>query len=313
MSDTYRWTLEEYAARCEIDDSIREVLTEGALDRQVFDDAVVRWGAEDANVLDSDFIHVDPTVLREIGAAGSVRAKLVVVAQELERIARDSNGVRARIAVVVDRDYEMNPVASRFLFLTDGHSIENYLIDERILDRFVRVGLGEARSGRGRDGRTRSNQTRLPGRELLTRVLAPAMLLASLRLSLREGDSLGVFGGWERYVTTPPDGRMVLDVSRLLKQILERAGRGDEARAIEVRAEQLLAGAVVGPKYLVRGHDFVDLLSKLLKSRWGAALGGSAVRRLSTDELSRLLFMCVPTYVLDGFPLFSAVRALLTR
>jgi hypothetical protein len=56
------------------------------------------------------------------------------------------------VAVVVDRDYDDVTVASRFLFQTDGYSMENYALDVAVIDRFVRMGLGRGTPAAGRGG-----------------------------------------------------------------------------------------------------------------------------------------------------------------
>ena len=62
-----RWTLGEYVVRYEYSDGLQEILAEGEVDRDVIADALVRWSADDMNVLHADYVSVTQD---EIAAAG---------------------------------------------------------------------------------------------------------------------------------------------------------------------------------------------------------------------------------------------------
>jgi hypothetical protein len=143
MSDGYRWTLDEYVMRCEDGSDLEEILTEGEVDRDLFADAVKRWNLPDVNVIDASYLDVAIEELQTLALGEGVRATLLAVAIRLEQRAAETT-LDAKVAVVVDRDYDPPACKSRFLFVTDGHSMENYALNATAFDRFVTIGLGRA-------------------------------------------------------------------------------------------------------------------------------------------------------------------------
>lgn len=307
MEETYRWTLDEYVMRCEDGVGLTEILTEGNLDRDVFAEAAKRWQIVAISVIDADYLAVTVEDMDDAGLPYGVRSQLLTVAQRLEE--REAEGtIHAKIAVVVDRDYEPIRITSRFLFVTDGYSIENYLICEDVFDRFVMTGLGRAPRPDGRDGGA-ATTVQCSGRSLLARVVAPAIELAGVRLALRDlSPPVAVFEKWPRYLTTDSDGKMILRGAALVAQVLQRERLGDETADTEKRREAAVVRVAASPITLIRGRDFVAILLQLLKSKWGRKLAGNP-QSWSDERLKRVLFLAVSPVRLDESGLFSSVKA----
>lgn len=305
MTDTYRWTLDEYVLRHEDSDRLAELVAEGALDRDVFSDALERWNLTNVVVIDSDYVVVTPDDCQRSGYGTGVRSQLLALASALEQ-ARDHRRLRGRVAVIVDRDYDPPPTTS-VLFTTDGHSMESYAMNERALGRFAGIGLGRAVRSKGRGGQSPSAMT-VSGADLLRRVLPPAVEISALRMSLGSlVPALAPFDRWLRYVSVDETGMMGLDGAKLLHRVLERARRSDEFG--DADAARLLAQAQVqdDPFRLVRGHDFISAFHKLMTSKWGARLAGPNVKAWEPDRLARALLLALPSAELDGTPLFEGV------
>jgi hypothetical protein len=313
MTRTDAWTLEEYVLRLEDGRDIAEVLVEGSLDRDVFADAVRRWGMSEAAVLVADVVDVTPDEIAQWTPLSGVKGKLVTVACMLEARAQ-ATAISARVAVVVDRDYDCTVATSRFFHLTDGHSLESYALDEEVLERVVTLGLGRRAVRNPRPGRSdsRGPTNTCTGEDLLRRLLAPAASVAGVRIALREATPpIATFDRWLRYAEYDSDGFGSLDGALLLKRVLERSARVSELSDLDSRRQLGVTAADSQPVRLVRGHDFVALFLKLMRSRWGVRMGGAIFRTWDAEQMARLLLLSAATASLDGTPLFQGVRSAL--
>jgi hypothetical protein len=309
MSDTYRWTLDEYLMRCEDGRDLEEIVTEGDLDRDLFADAVKRWNLAHVNVIDADYLYVTIEELQALALGDGVRARLLAVAIRLEQRATEMT-IGAKVAVVVDRDYDPPTCKSRFLFVTDGHSMENYALNTQAFDRFVTVGLGRGDRPVGKCAAA-SNAIHLSsGGKVLRRVLVPAVQLAAIRLALSGLDPpLSVFDRWTRYLKSDPAGNLTLETGLLVERVLQRSGQGKEKVVVELQCQRAEVEVGESPFLLVRGHDFVTILYQLLRSTWGRRIAGPAVKAWSEERLGRILLVGLPPHTLDATKLFSSVRA----
>jgi hypothetical protein len=297
----WRWSLQEYLLRCEIGKGLCEVIVEGGLDRDVFEAAVQRWGYDDVTIIDSAFLSIDNGEVVEAGFEPGVKGQLLTLGR-LVTDASSAGRVQATIVIVVDRDYS-DAVFGPRIFVTDGYSIENYLMDVKVLDTFVRLTLGRGISG-ANERRTTS------GQELCDAILGAACAISAVRRLVRRCEPPAmVFDRWLDYVQVEADGSLVADSIRLLRNVLGAQGRDqvlERVRELQTEESRVEADAF----RLVRGHDFVSLLVKLLRSRWGRGIAG-IYRRADEDTLARALFAAADPQQIDCWPLFRSVRSAL--
>jgi hypothetical protein len=306
--DTYRWTLAEYVLRCEDSGNLTEVVVEGDLDRDVIEDALQRWGVTGATVIDMRDIGVTDEELASVGLGSGTRERLVAAALALEQRATESD-VAGAVAFIADRDYEPPTTESRYLYVTDGYSIESYALNEATFDRFVRVVLGRARSSGGTGGGLGRRVHLCSGAELLERVLRPSIELAGIRLALKAlQPSLAPSEKWTKDVNTDGDGIMTLRSAQVIERALQKGKQQDEGAAVELQRNAAAAKARADPFRLVRGHDYVAALHKLLQTTWGRRIGGTNVKAWSEDRIARMLLVAALPDLLDQTQLFLALR-----
>lgn len=301
----YRWTLSEYVLRCETGDDLREIVVEGQLDRDVLQDALARWRAAGVDVLDAAYLHVTDVEVEAAGFSRGVKGVLQTVAAHLAHRAEDAH-VGAHVLVVVDRDYDA-PAEHRFLAVTDGYSVESYACTASALERFIRLLLGRAPRTR-RAGGAPAPLT-CTGADMVAKVYNAAIGIAAVRLTLRDLDPAPrVFDRWADYVRIDTDGSATIEDERLVENVMR--GSGNEAPP--VLGEMLAAAreaAARDPFRLVRGHDFLAVLQKVLRSPWGRKLAGTRFRTTSEDELARTIIAMMDSIELDKYPLFERLRA----
>jgi hypothetical protein len=308
LDAAYKWTVEEYILRCEqAGGDLREILVEGDLDRDLIVDALHRWGIVDVVVRDAEFIapDVEPT---PVGSSSGIKTTLVHLAEELHKVAQRRR-LLATLRIVVDRDYDRPPDAGPFLLLTDGHSIECYAFDASTLARFVRLALGRAPKPKGRNHSSGQARLTVRGREIYDRIMPAAVGIGAARLVVLNLDPpAGLGNSWDRYLSTNQDCELVIDADSLVENHLTSAGRVSEVGGAVGHLPRREEEVAENPKQLVRGHDFVMLLLKLLRTPWGRKISKNLDLK-SEVALSRQLLICVDVAALDGSGLFASLRA----
>lgn len=304
----WRWTLSEYVLRCEDGVDVRELLVEGEIDRDVFSDAVVRWKA-DVCVLDGDYLDVSTDQIVAAGYTPGVKGALLTVATALD-VALEGARLRAFVAVIVDRDYddELFQAASRTLLVTDGHSIESYAFSPSALGRFLTVALGRVALPTGAKGATPSRRTTTTGQDVYDRVRQAAAQMAAVRMVVHElTDPPAIFERWLDYVKVSSDGVLDMNGEKLLKAVLSAARREEEYLLVEAQLRENFERADSDPSRWVRGHDFVEMMMKLCRSRWGRQIAG-VHGRMTERAFARQLLLSVDPTELDATPLFAELQ-----
>jgi hypothetical protein len=303
----YRWTLAEYVLRCQQGADIAEVVVEGEFDRDLIQDAMERWGATDVTVLDSDYVYVLDDEVLAAGATQGVKGRILAIAAALSS-AHVDDPVQANVVVVVDRDYDATG-GGDFSLLTDGYSMESYVSTPSVLERFVRVWLGRASLPRGAGRHAPRRRRTCSGAELYERAVAAGTSIAGVRMALRRlDDPVRLIDGWARYVTVSTDGAVVTRQESLLLSTLTAASRAEELSHVTPWLAEETERAVGDPFRLVRGHDFVCLLLKLLRSTWGRRVAGSRFAHVDEQALLRTLALSAEQADLDSQPLFRDLR-----
>jgi hypothetical protein len=306
--DKWRWTLGEYVLRCEDGDDIREILVEGAIDQDVIDDALKRWNADGVNVLGTEYLDISDDEIRAAGFSHGAKGELLTVAAALESARRDSD-LSSEITVVIDRDYDelASETLGSIVLLTDGHSLESYAFSPAVLDRFVAMALGRHRQRAGTANPSAERRT-CTGQELYERLRQAVTEIAAVRLVLRSlPNPPPVFNRWLDYVRVDKDGVASTDAERLLRRVLDQAHRSDTYSSASAKLSTEIARVESDEFRLVRGHDFVQLLMKLLRSSWGRPII-SGLGQATESVFARLLLLAVESGQLDSYPLFEELR-----
>lgn len=302
----YRWTLAEYILRIELGSDIREIVVEGTVDRDLIDRVMREWGCTVA-VREGDFIRVEREEVTAAGFRPGMKGRLLTLATSLES-SRSAAELATRIAIVVDRDYDPDPPPSRFIFLTDGYAIENYALEANSLHRFVEQVLGRTPRPIGASGASPERHS-CSGSDLYARLHGSLADLAGVRLALREADPpMKPFGRWLDYVKLDSTGQTKVDAAALLRNVLITAGRESELDGLETIRLTECAKAHGEPQRWVRARDFLEVLTKILRSPWGRQRNGDVVAAGDHTQLARFLLFSIDPQELISTDLFRALR-----
>jgi hypothetical protein len=301
------WTLDEYVLRVELGEDIREVLVEGAADYDLLASTLRRWNLE-VTVREAVVVSVARENTMALGLTHGIKGRLLAIAAAFASAPRADTCAR-RVAVLVDRDYEDElPGAEAFALYTDGFAMENYALTEDALNRFAERVLGRAPRPTNADGENDSRHS-CSGEDLYERLIHAAIEMASVRLALLRPPSIKPLGSWLDYAKIDPEGQIALDGAVLLTNLLTSRGQQDRLAESENYRHGALVQARGDPQRWVRGHDFLDLLSKLLRTKWGRQRNGEIATVGTHVDLARHLLFSVDPAKLDEAPLFQRLRS----
>jgi hypothetical protein len=294
--------------RCQIDASIREVVVEGTSDLLIYMQFFDGEGIADVQVIDGDYIEVDPSAVTAGGFDVGNKGRLLAVGEALQR-REDTAHIAANVVVVVDRDFDEDvpPSTGRFVLMTDRHSIENYAYDASALDRLMGFHLGQKPVPVGRDGEKAKRSAPVRGSALITTVQQPCLALAVARCALN-AYGVALPSKWLTYVRIDERGRVSVDRGALVGAALKRQSSDVQESVLNALGscqERLSAD----PPRFVRGRDFVAVLHKLLRSGWAKKSMGYKLPSMDDDQFRGLLLLAIDWRKLGGFPLFAELRA----
>ena len=250
MSLDEKRTLEELAARYDLEPTLRDVYVEGA-----FDAGIVAWllrqaECHSAAVYEIDTVNIPPEILARHKLDDGNKGRVIALCFELQGSIKS----RRQVSGVIDRDYDS--FIGRFyncelLLQSDFACMEMYFFDQTVLKRYCHhiLRLDEEWAGR-----------------LMTN-LSP--ILQDLFFIRSANESLQLKMKWlEPYkqCTTPQKGAVQLDVADFIKRYLNKSGKsGEEARFVaEVVAMKAKANS--NHRHQMNGHDFIQLLSRCVHS-----------------------------------------------
>jgi hypothetical protein len=303
----HRWTLSEYVLRCETGHDIREVMVEGVIDRDLIATAVKRWGLE-VEVREGDFVSVSREEIDAAGFPKGVKGKLLTVAAALDA-SNEAKSVGSRVVIVVDRDFDPPVGPSEVLMETDGFSVESYALDTAALDEFANKILGRAPRPKGSGGQPQQKNS-CSGPDLLGRVTSALVEIASVRMALLEAEpKMKPFSQWIARASIASNGDVSLSGVDLLRDVVIREGRSDELSELVEKQQAHRSVAHSDLKRWVRGHDYISVLSKLLRSPWGRKRNGDFATRGGEHALTRFLLFSIEGHDLDRQPLFAKLKS----
>ena len=258
------------------------------------DYTVIRWYLEpvsdrSVDIFDIGTVEITGEQLARHQVDGGNKSRVLVLAREL---AASLPGDSKQVLCIVDADFDYlldRLEDNRFLAYTDGTSMEMYVFSEVLLERVVRLGLGNF-------------------------MFDPTQLLDSLYRVLRDifliratNESLELCMTWisfEKRCSVGADGTMTFDSDKFVSDYLRHN------KMTHLKGEFLWRMAELAKKELdvrtrwMRGHDFSTLLTMYCKKHGGNVVGQKVA---NCECVEKMLFVGLERRELRSEPLFRRV------
>jgi hypothetical protein len=145
MEDEKRRKLDELVARYVLEPSLHDVYVEGLTDK-----SIIQWFLDESNldtknctVYEIDTVDIPTDQLFALGLNDSNRSRVIFLAFQLQRLFETTS--LPHVVCIADRDFDdligSSSIESELLLFTDYTSIEMYLFDSNIIEKFLRLAL----------------------------------------------------------------------------------------------------------------------------------------------------------------------------
>ena len=282
--------IEDLVTEYQLHKDRRHLYVEGGTDY-----TVLRWYLEpisdrSVEIFDIDTVEITGEQLAQHQLGSGNKSKLLVLARELAASLPDDSRHVLCIADA-DFDYLLDRLEdNRFLAYTDGTSMEMYVFSEGLVERVVRLGLGNFQ-------------------------LEPTTILDSLYEVLRDifivratNESLHLGLTWlpfERRCGVASDGTLTFDREKFISDYLRHN------QATHLKEEFLRRRSELESKKLdfrtrwLRGHDLSTLLMRYCSKSGGNVVGQKVA---NCECVEKMLFVGLERRQLQSEPLFRRVR-----
>lgn len=290
MSALPRKTLEELLALYTFEPSLVDVYTEGETDA-----ALLRWflrassktGTE-IGVYPIDEIDVPGDLVRKYGLHVNNRGEVLTLCSEIEgELGPDFE----RVTGVVDSDLSQflgTETVSGLVAKTDYCCMEMYFFNEECLDKLTTIAFQKT----GLSGRLVIEKCA----PILEELFLVRLAVAVLNLNLKSVDFC-------RFVSAKKNN-LVFNREVYLRHYLSHNNEMSRLKELQAELERLRPDLTGDPRNQINGHDFLALLSVVLRSVYGR---GEDLERCRPTALFFSLCCCVERSVFAKYPMFSGV------
>ncbi|NER36102.1 MAG: hypothetical protein F6J93_19305 [Oscillatoria sp. SIO1A7] len=244
-----RQRLDELVIRYKFSPKLRDIYVEGSSDKNLLEWFLREKGQRDFSIYEIDTVEIPAEKLQELGVSNNNKGRIIALAFELER---RLSPLHLDLTCIADRDFDVlfdKEYECEFLLFTDYSSMEMYLWDESILNKFLTLGLGT--SGVSAEG-------------VLSK-LAP--VLEEVFLIRAANEALELKMEWLDFTKSCSSSKYEIvfkDDEFIDKYLNKNSQRANKQRFVE-KIQQLRSVDIRETRSKIRGHDFINLLCWCMK------------------------------------------------
>lgn len=282
--------IEDLVTEYQLHEDRRHLYVEGGTDY-----TVLRWylepiSANGVEIFDISTVEITGEQLAQHQLGRGNKSKLLVLARELAASLPD-NSRHVLCIADADFDYVLDRLEdNRFLAYTDGTSMEMYVFSEVLVERVVRLGLGNFHV----------EPTVIV--DSLYEVLRDVFIIRATNESLQLGLTWLPF---ERRCGVAADGTLTFDREKFIGDYLRHNGATHLKNEFLVRKAELESRELDSRTRWMRGHDLSTLLMRYCKKSGGNVVGQKVA---NCECLEKMLFVGLERSRLQAEPLFRRVN-----
>jgi Protein of unknown function (DUF4435) len=250
MEDEKRRKLDELVACYELEPSLHDVYVEGLTDKSIIQCFLEESNLDIKNctVYEIDTVDIPTDQLFTLGLNDNNRSRVIFLAFQLQRL---FEGSLPHVICIADRDFDnliaSSNIESELLLFTDYTSMEMYLFDFNIIEKFLRLVL---------------HRDDLESVNIMTNIspiLEEMFLLRATNESLSYGMEWLSSTSLKRCFKKRKGGSMEFDSNDFVDKYLNKNNRISDKITFLDKAKELRNKNISEIRNKIRGHDFIQL------------------------------------------------------
>jgi len=248
MEDEKRRTLDELVARYELEPSLHDVYVEGLTDKSIIQWFLEKSNTENVVVYEIDTIDIPTERLVALELNNGNRSRVIFLAFELQSL---FEGSLPPVICIADKDFDSliasSHIESELLLFTDYTSIEMYLFDSNIIEKFLRLAVRK-------DDLKAVNIIKN-----ISPILEEMFLLRAANQSLSYGMKWSSLKALTSCFKRSKSGQLEFDSNGFVDKYLHDNNRKSDKIAFLDKVNELRNKNISEIRNKIRGHDFIDI------------------------------------------------------
>jgi hypothetical protein len=250
MEDEKRRKLDELVALYELEPSLHDVYVEGLTDK-----SIIQWFLDKSNldtkncaVYEIDTVDIPTDQLLALGLNDSNRSRVIFLAFQLQSL---SEGSLPPAICIADKDFDnliaSSHIESELLLFTDYTSIEMYLFDSNIIEKFLKLAL------------RKDDLEAVNILKNISPILQEMFLLRAANQSLSYGMQWSSGALKDCFTKIRKGGQIESNLNDFVDKYLNKNNRKSGKSAFLDKVKELRNKNISEIRNKIRGHDFIDI------------------------------------------------------
>lgn len=247
MENEYRHTLEELVARYELEPDLCDIYVEGTTDKNLIEWFLKQKEQQNFTIYVIDTVNIPVERLNELELNNNNRDRVITLALELQN---QLSKIPSHLTCIADKDFDwlfQKNYECDILLFTDYSSLEMYLFNEKVLDKFMTLALGL------------SNQ---PVNEILNNL---SKVLEELFLIRATNEALDLNMTWLKEkdlgkCCSVKGTAIDLQTESFIVKYLNKNNQYKNQSIFVTKLQELKTNTITERRCKIRGHDFINVL-----------------------------------------------------
>lgn len=251
MESEYRHKFEELVARYELEPDLRDIYVEGTTDKDLIECFLKQKGQQDFAVYVIDTVDIPPERLNELELNNNNRDRVIALALDMQH---QLSEIPSHLTCIADKDFDwlfQKSYECDILLFTDYSSLEMYLFNEKVLEKFMTLGLG---------------LSNLPVKKILNDL---SKVLEELFLIRATNEALGLKMTWlDLGKCCSIRGTAIeFQTESFITKYLNKNSQYSSQQIFIAKLQELKTNTITEQRCKIRGHDFIDVLCWYIKNK----------------------------------------------
>jgi hypothetical protein len=254
MESEYRHKFEELVARYELEPDLRDIYVEGTTDKDLIEWFLKQKGQQDFAIYVIDTVDIPAERLNELELNNNRRDRVIALALDIQR---QLSEIPSHLTCIADKDFDwlfQKNYECDILLFTDYSSLEMYLFNEKVLDKFMTLALGLSNP---------------PVNEILDNL---SKVLEELFLIRATNEALNLKMTWLKEkdlgnCCSLKGTAIEFQTESFIAKYLNKNNQYNSQLIFVTKVQELKRNSITERRCKIRGHDFIALLCWHIKNK----------------------------------------------